>query len=302
MLGVRTQPSPRRRYDATAYRCARVVLADYSTSFSAGTRLLDARTRAYVESIYALVRIADEIVDTFAAQGPASPGQSRDQLEALRTETEAALERGWSTNVIVHAFVLTAARVGITRAETDPFFASMAMDLDVRDHDRASYERYVYGSAEVVGLMCLRAFLTAGRPAGAAALEPDDDALTGARALGAAFQKVNFLRDLGDDAGRLGRDYFPAAHGGVLDHGALLEILDEIEEDLALARDALAALPPRPRAAVTVTLELYTELFDTLSAMTPEEIRATRVRVPDVRKALVAGRAMSRSWLADHRD
>lgn len=283
----------RRRYDETAYRCAHVVLSDYSTSFGAGARLLDRPTRRHIDAIYALVRVADEIVDT--VRGP----DAADMLAALRAETDAALARGWSANLVVHAFALTARRVGITGAETDPFFDSMATDLTVGQHDRESVARYIYGSAEVVGVMCLRAFLNAHRPPGEPIAQPDDDVVAGARALGAAFQKVNFLRDIGDDAGRLGRDYFPESDGGLLDHGRLLAALDDIDGDLALARATLADLPPRPRAAVAATIALYTELFDDLSTRTPEEIRAERVRVADGRKVLVASRAVARTWLQE---
>lgn len=271
-------------YDRTAARAARTVLAGYSTSFGLGTRVLGPRARRDIEAVYALVRIADEVVDT---RGGEDAGALLDELEA---QTARALASGYSTNLVVHAFARTARRVGIGAAEVDPFFASMRADLTVTVHDRESYVRYVYGSAEVVGLMCLAVFLNADRRPGEPVRRPDGATVDGARALGAAFQKINFLRDLGADSGELGRCYFPGVGRQGPTPDQLAAILDEIADDLARARAALPRLPGRARAAVAVTLALYDRLLADLAATPPEEVLARRVRVSTPRKlAVVAG-------------
>jgi len=274
-------------YDRTAARASRVVLAGYSTSFGLGTRLLGPRARRDVEAVYALVRIADEVVDT---HGGRDAGALLDELEA---QTARALASGYSTNLVVHAFARTARRVGIGPAEVDPFFASMRADLTVRVHDRESYERYVYGSAEVVGLMCLQVFLNSGRRPGDPVRRPDAGTVAGARALGAAFQKINFLRDLGADSGELGRSYFPGVGPQGPTDAQLSAILAEIGEDLARARVALPRLPRRARSAVAATLALYDRLLAELAATPPEQVLARRVRVSTPRKLAVLGRVLA---------
>jgi phytoene/squalene synthetase len=288
MTAVRTPPGVRAAsaalYDRTAARASRAVLAGYSTSFGLGTRLLGPRARRDIEAVYALVRIADEVVDT---RGGDDAGALLDELEA---QTARALTSGWSTNLVVHAFARTARRVGIGAAEVDPFFASMRADLTVQVHDRESYLRYVYGSAEVVGLMCLQVFLNADRRPGEPVRRPDAATVDGARALGAAFQKINFLRDLGADSGELGRCYFPGVSPQGPTDAQLAAILAEIGDDLARARAALPRLPRRARAAVAATLALYDRLLADLAATPPAQVLATRVRVSTPRKlAVVAG-------------
>ena len=274
----------RRRYDRTSYRVAREVLAAYSTSFGLGVRLLGSRARAHIEAVYALVRCADEIVDTYRGAGAGGA------LAELRCQVADARASGWSSNPVVHAFALTADRVGITDAEIDPFFDSMAMDLTVTDHDRDSFERYVFGSAEVVGIMCLRVFLNASRRPGDPLVEPDEATVAGARALGAAFQKINFLRDLAVDT-RLGRSYFPGVTPETLDAEALDTITTEIGADLTLARAALPRLPGRARAAVAATLALYERLLAVLADTPPEQIVERRVRIADAHKVFIAAQA-----------
>lgn len=288
-----TDPDERaiRLYDSTAARAGRAVLAGYSTSFGLGSRLLGARARADIEAVYALVRIADEIVDTY--RGP-DAGALLDELEA---QTARALESGYSTNLVVHAFAATARRTGIGHDELDPFFASMRTDLTVRVHNRASYEAYVHGSAEVVGLMCLAVFLNADGAPGEPVRDGDARLRAGAQALGAAFQKINFLRDLGADAEGLGRSYFPGVAHGSLTRAQLDAILAEIGSDLRTARGALPGLPWRARCAVAATLGLYERLLDQLAATPPAEVLTRRVRVATARKlAVVAGAVARQSW------
>lgn len=289
--GVSARAHASRLYDRTAARTSRAVLSAYSTSFGIGTHLLGRRARPDIEAVYALVRLADEVVDTRGGESAAA------ELDELEAQTGRALRTGYSTNLVVHAFARTARRVGIGHAEVDPFFASMRADLTVRVHDRASYERYVYGSAEVVGLMCLAVFLNADRVPGEPIRRAPAPLADGARALGAAFQKINFLRDLGADSGELGRSYFPGTDAGRPDSAQLAAILDEIGRDVATARAALPGLPRRARYAVAVTLGLYDELLTALAATPPAELLQRRVRLSGPHKVVVAVRALAHEAL-----
>ena len=273
-------------YDETAARASRVVLTGYSTSFALGTRLLGGRGRRGIESLYALVRIADEIVDT--RRGPDAAAL----LDELEAATARALETGYSTNLVVHAFARTARRVGIGHGELDPFFASIRMDLTVRVHDRDSYEKYVFGSAEVIGLMCLAVFLDSGRRGEAPSRGSDARLRPGAQALGAAFQKINFLRDLGADYGDLGRSYFPGITPANLDQRSVDEILAEIARDLATARASLPGLPRRARWAVASTIGLYDRLVTELAGTPAADLLTRRVRVPGPVKLAIVARSV----------
>ncbi len=184
-------PTPLERYSAAASSSARVVINKYSTSFSLACRMLDKQSQTHIANVYALVRLADEVVDGVAREAGLSDEATAHALDMLEAETEAALQSGYSTNMIVHAFACTAGRSNIGTELTRPFFASMRKDLVVARHDEVSLDQYIFGSAEVVGLMCLRIFRSApGAPNG-----HDAEVESAARRLGAAFQKVNFLRD-----------------------------------------------------------------------------------------------------------
>lgn len=274
-----------RTYDEVAATAAHAVLAAYSSSFGLGTRTLPRRVRRDIEAVYALVRIADEVVDTPRGQDAAAA------LDELEQQVGAALVSGYSSNIVVHAFVTTARRTGIGHEEVDPFFASMRADLTVTTHTRASYERYVYGSAEVVGVMCLKVFCADDH--GPAHLDPA--AVAGARALGAAFQKINFLRDLGADSAGLGRAYFPDVSPGAPTDAQVAEILTEIRGDLATASAALPVLPLAARRAVAVTIALYTALLDRLAVVPAAQLAARRVRVSGPRKVALAAAVLLRS-------
>lgn len=268
-------------YDRTADEAAGVVIARYSTSFSLATRLLGARPRPHVRNVYALVRVADEVVDGPAAEAGLDGTRTGRLIDELEQETLRAVEDGFSTNLVVHAFARTARECGIGGELIAPFFASMRTDLETTVHDARSHDSYVYGSAEVVGLMCLHVFVNAGsaRPA-----PVDPDLVTGARRLGAAFQDVNFLRDLDDDARRLGRDYL----SGASDAARRVEVLDRIDADLASAAAVVPRLPADCRRAVTVAHDLFAELSRRLRR-SPEG----RVRVPDPVKLALAARAVA---------
>jgi 15-cis-phytoene synthase len=269
-------------YDRTAEDAAAAVITRYSTSFALACRLLGPRVRAHVRNVYALVRVADEIVDGPAADAGLSPEREREVLDDFEAETYRAMKIGFSANLIVHAFARTARACGIGRDLVEPFFASMRTDIDTARHDTSSHDAYVYGSAEVVGLMCLQVFHNAGRP------HPEPapaDLVEGARRLGAAFQDVNFLRDLADDADRLGRDYLEGAGSGERRR----EVLDRIDADLAAAEATIPRLPADCRRAVLLAHDLFAELSRRLRAAAPS---APRVRVPDPVKARIAVRAV----------
>ena len=274
-------------YDRVAEETASIVIRRYSTSFAAAARLLDPVARQHVENIYALVRLADEIVDGEAAAAGLSPADVARVLNDLESETELALDRGYSSNLVVHAFALTARENGFDRRLTAPFFESMRSDLSEAERDEESFGAYVYGSAEVVGLMCLRVFLhgTSRSPAETLELE------TGARALGAAFQKVNFLRDLAADFRDLGRSYFPGVSVDSFTEVDKNRLLDDIDTDLRTAAAALRKLPPGSRRAVALAQSLFADLARRLRATPADRLVNTRVRVPNPTKLRIAAAA-----------
>ncbi len=279
-------------YDRAAERAAATVIDRYSTSFGAAARLLGRPVRGRVRSVYALVRVADEIVDGAAADHGLGPADISRELDAYEARTEQALADGFSTDLVVHAFARAARATGIGPDLTRPFFSSMRMDLTRSHHDDASFSAYVHGSAEAVELMCLRIFATDRSPQPVA---PDPVLLDGARRLGAAFQKVNFLRDLAADHDGRGRDYFPGIDPRRLDDGQRDALCENIEADLAAAADAIALLPRSSRLAVRAAHDLFAELVAQLRAVPAARLRTTRVRVSAPRKALVLARAAART-------
>jgi phytoene synthase len=266
-------------YDCAARRAAAAVIDEYSTSFGLACRLLGPRVRQHVRVVYALVRVADEIVDGPAAESGLDRDRTRSVLDGLESETLAAIERGFSANLIAHAFALTARECAIDAELVRPFFASMRSDLDVESHDDRTRDEYIYGSAEVVGLMCLQVFVNAGSPRPG---PPDPVLREGARRLGAAFQEINFLRDADHDRDRLGRDYL--GFGDV--PGAKDRALRRIDRDLRIACEAITMLPRDCRVAVAVAHDLFQALAMRLRAES-----SGRVRVTNFRKAAIAIRA-----------
>ena len=263
------------------------VIAQYSTSFGLASRLCSREVRQHVADVYALVRIADEIVDGPAEEAGLDPAACRELLDALEAETELAMARGYSSNLVVHAFARTARATGIDVELTRPFFASMRRDLDPVDFDADELRTYIFGSAEVVGLMCLRAF-TLGL---AADSQRDVRWQRGARHLGAAFQKINFLRDLAEDYDARGRRYFPGVDPGSFDEADKARILDDIDADLAIAGAVIPELPGSCRRAVAAAHALFTSLAARLRRTPASELLTTRVRVPATRKLTLLMRA-----------
>ncbi|AZA10526.1 15-cis-phytoene synthase [Corynebacterium gerontici] len=261
------------RYDDMAHAAAAEVMAQYSTSFSAATKLLAPRVRCDIRNLYAMVRIADEIVD-----GAAESGQ-REALDAYEQQILSAPKRRFHTDPVVHAYAISARRCDFADEHVRAFFASMRSDLECKEFSDEQRARYIYGSAEVIGLMCLDAFL----------LEHDVDRTQldpGAQALGRAFQNINFLRDLHEDNQALDRRYYPG-----LDEAKKQQIIQGVRGDLALAKESMQRLPRGARMGVAAALRLYEELTDRLEAASLEDIRAHRVRVPNWRKLMLAASA-----------
>ncbi|WP_026553544.1 phytoene/squalene synthase family protein [Arthrobacter sp. H20] len=278
-------------YTGVTHQASALIIRSYSTSFGLASRLLGADVRQHVETVYALVRVADEVVDGAAAAAGLSADQTRSLLDELESETERALATGYSANPVVHAFAATARQTGITDELTRPFFASMRADLDQTEHTQESFDNYVYGSAEVVGLMCLKCFLY--QEASAPTSEQERKFIDGARRLGAAFQKINFLRDLAEDFESLGRSYFPGIRPGNFDEADKHRLLDDIAEDLAVSAGALRDLPSSSRRAVAVAQGLFTELAARLRHTPAEDLLTSRVRVPNPVKLRIAARALA---------
>lgn len=267
------------QFTIASYKASRVITDEYSTSFGLSIRLFKPALRPHIYAIYGLVRIADEIVDTYRG------ADSADLLNDLETETYRALQSGYSVNPIVQAYVTTARRFHIGKDLIEPFFASMRMDLTPRTYDQESYDRYIYGSAEVVGLMCLKVFL-------------DDESAyerlaPGARCLGAAYQKVNFLRDIAADVDGLGRWYFPVGSFASFDEAQKDAIVADIQADFTAAKKALDQLPASSRRAVLLSYKYYGKLLEKIRRTPALRLKQTRIRLPDAQKiALLTGVAV----------
>ncbi|MCK7636518.1 phytoene/squalene synthase family protein [Corynebacterium sp. CCM 9187] len=273
-------------YDAMSAGAAARVIGTYSTSFSLATRLLDPRTRTDIRNLYAVVRIADEIVDGTATDAGLRAGAVREELDTFEREVRRAVDTGFSTNPVLHAFAGTARRTHIDPDHLTAFFTSMRRDLsDSTVYDEAGLDSYIYGSAEVIGLMCLAVF-TSGRALPDTELERCS---AGARRLGAAFQKINFLRDLHEDT-ELGRSYLGGR--GTLTDRRRDEIIADVRTDLDAALETVGPLPVRARAGVLAALLLYRELTDRLAATPAAEITRRRVSVPSRVKAGIPARAL----------
>jgi phytoene/squalene synthetase len=284
-MKIQNEPSSLERYLEAAERSSAEVIDTYSTSFGWASKLLGAKEQQPVRNIYALVRVADEIVDGAAAEANDNPAKLLDELEA---ETYRALESGFSTNLVVHAFAHTAREAGIKRDIIEPFFHSMRMDLTEREHDQKGFDTYVYGSAEVVGLMCLKVFMV-GRDY---KKEERVTLIAGARALGAAFQKVNFLRDLAADFKKLGRSYFPGVNVESFDAATQLRLIEDIENDLAVSAKTLPLLPVGSRKAVAAAQMFFQALNERIRNTPAEVLIETRISVPNSQKLVILAKAL----------
>lgn len=261
-------------YLRNAIECSRVTTRNYSTSFSSGIRLLNRRFRNPVYAIYGFVRYADEIVDTFFDQ------DQKALITRFRYDTAEAISKGFSTNPILHSFQWVVNSYRIDKGLIDAFLNSMEMDLEEKTHDRKGFNTYVYGSAEVVGLMCLRIFC-----------EGDDgnyERLTPpARRLGEAFQKVNFLRDLRSDYIDRGRTYFPGVDIEALDDDKKRIIEQEISDDFDAALEGIRQLKRDARLGVYITYAYYRKLFRKIRRVKASGLMNRRIRISNTHKLFI---------------
>ena len=263
-------------------QCSRTTTEKYSSSFSSAIKLLHSDLRAPIYNIYGFVRFADEIVDTFHQY------QKEELLLEFRKETYAAIARGISLNPILHSFQSTVRGYLISTELIEAFFSSMEMDLGKTEYNTKGYRKYIYGSAEVVGLMCLYIFCE-GNEDQYRKLKP------AARSLGAAFQKVNFLRDVKADYEQLNRTYFP----GVDFRNFTSSMKNQIEKDIAKDfRDAyrgILELPAKARFGVYVAYKYYLSLFEKIKKTKPTRILEQRISIPKYGKIYILAKAGLRS-------
>lgn len=271
-------------FHEVSQQCSKLTTERYSTSFSSAIRMLHDDLRTPIYNIYGFVRFADEIVDTFHDH------DKHELLKAFKKETYEAIDRGISLNPILHSFQMTVNQFDIDPALIEAFFKSMEFDLSKQQYDQAGYEEYIYGSAEVVGLMCLYVFCEGNKTL-------YSELVPSARSLGAAFQKVNFLRDVKADYQQLNRVYFP----GVDFCNFTKCMKDGIEEDIAKdfrhAYEGILRLPLKSRFGVYVAYKYYLSLFRKIKRTHPERIMEERIRIPNYAKAWVAAKAMVRTQL-----
>lgn len=262
-------------FDELSYSVSKLTTEKYSTSFSLGILALKPSIRSAIYAIYGYVRLADEIVDSFHDY------DKQKLLNRLKIETYNALEEGISLNPILQSFQETVAKYSIHTELIDQFLRSMEMDLQQIDYDSDLYKAYIFGSAEVVGLMCLQVF-TEGNKDKYEELKPY------AMKLGSAFQKINFLRDLKDDYQILGRTYFPNIEMHIFDNHVKSQIEAEIEQEFNEALIGIKKLPTSSKFGVYLAFRYYVSLFKKIQKKSSKEILNTRVRIPNIEKAFVA--------------
>ncbi|WP_342319415.1 phytoene/squalene synthase family protein [Corynebacterium mayonis] len=272
-------------YDKTCDAAAARVIAAYSSSFSLATRVLSAPMRRDIRNLYAMVRIADEIVDGAAAE---ANQDVRALIDAYEKAVLAAPDQHFHTDPVLHAYARSARRCGFNPAHIRAFFASMRRDTAQSTYDEAEFADYVYGSAEVIGLLCLSVFLSH-HPV-PHNQRPELEA--GARALGSAFQKINFLRDMAEDNGELGRTYFPQLGDAPLNDTAKAEIVANIRLELDHARRVIPLLPGSARLGVAAAEALFRELTDRVDETPAGVLLRQRVSIPTHTKLVVTARAI----------
>ena len=258
-------------YNQTCFDCSRLITQKYSTSFSIGIKAFDPNFRTPVYAIYGFVRLADEIVDTFHEH------DKHKLIREFRLETFKAIEQKISLNPILQAFQAVVNQYQISHHLIDAFLCSMEMDLDKKIHDKESYQAYIYGSAEVIGLMCLKVFCMG-----------DDKEylhlLPAARSLGSAFQKVNFLRDIKSDLLERGRTYFPEIDFTNFREDDKQRIEADIKKDFDTGFEGIKQLPKGTRLGVYVAYIYYFQLFKKITRIPASTILQKRIRISDTRK------------------
>tara|TARA_B100001287_G_scaffold143238_1_gene120400 strand:- start:148 stop:984 length:837 start_codon:yes stop_codon:yes gene_type:complete len=261
-------------FDKLSQDMSKMTTRRYSTSFSLGIRFLNKELHKPIYSIYGFVRFADEIVDSF-------DGFDKEILLAnFKKDTYEAIENGISLNPILNSFQWAVNKYNIPHDLIETFMNSMEMDLDKKVYDKDTYEKYILGSAEVVGLMCLKIFVS-GEDSEYQRLKMN------AMKLGSAFQKINFLRDLNDDFNELGRTYFPGINMNDFNNIVKKEIEADIEKDFRLGYEGILMLPKRARFGVYMAYKYYFKLFKKIKRTKAERILEERVRIPNRKKARI---------------
>src|SRR6188768_3439997 len=267
-----------RKFHAVSNKSSEMTTKEYSTSFSSAIRLLHHDMQQPIYNIYGFVRFADEIVDTFHDYDKAS------LLEEFKKDTYAAIHRGISLNPILNSFQQTVNEYNIDHGLIGAFFHSMEMDLSQKAYDTRNFNDYVYGSAEVVGLMCLYVFCEGKK-------ELFERLRGSARSLGAAFQKVNFLRDIKADYNSLSRMYFPGCDFNNFTEDDKKKIEADIYKDFKTAYNGILKLPLKSRFGVYVAYKYYLSLFKKIKSLEPARVLETRIRIPGYEKAMIVLRA-----------
>lgn len=258
-------------YKETCLECSKVITQNYSTSFTLGIKTLAKKLHFPIYAIYGFVRYADEIVDTFHDFDKAK------LLAQFKADTYTAIEAGISLNPVLHSFQEVVNEYKIEHELIEAFLHSMEMDLHFSIYNNNKYEEYIYGSAEVVGLMCLRVFCEGDTEMYERLKEP-------ARSLGSAFQKVNFLRDMKSDFKERGRVYFPGVNFGHFTNDAKTMIEADIEKDFDDAYEGIMNLPTSAKRGVYLAYTYYRRLFNKIRGLPANRIKEERIRVPDPQK------------------
>lgn len=261
-------------YTKTCEECSELITKRYSTSFSMGIYAFDKKFRAPIYNIYGFVRFADEIVDTFHDH------DKQALLKQFKMDTEKAIEEKLSLNPVLHAFQKVVNEYNIDKGLIDAFLHSMEMDLYNDTYENDKYEEYIYGSAEVVGLMCLKVFCNND-------VELYDSLVDPARSLGAAFQKINFLRDMKSDYDERGRVYFPGVDFVNFENDQKELIEHDIKQDFDNAYLGILRLPKEVRFGVYVAYVYYLNLFKKIKKSNALMVKDKRIRVNDGKKVIL---------------
>ena len=269
-------------FDQVSESCSRIVTESYSTSFTLATKMLDSSIRQDIYNIYGFVRFADEIVDSFHNY------DKKELLNLFEKDLKKSIENKISLNPILNSFQKTIHNYQIDYELVDSFLNSMKLDLDKKKYlTKKEFDQYVYGSADVVGLMCLKVFVKGNK-------NQYNDLRPYAMSLGSAFQKVNFLRDLKADHDGLNRSYFPNLNIDKFDEPSKKIILDEIDKDFKHALKGIFKLPSSARFGVYTAYKYYLKLLNKLRKTHPLKIKSSRIRVPNYQKVNVLARSYIR--------
>jgi phytoene synthase len=271
-------------FEKSTFGCSKLVTELYSTSFSMGIKTLAKSFREPIYGIYGFVRFADEIVDTF------HEFDKKYLLDKFKADTYEAIEMGISLNPILHSFQKIVREYKIEHELIDAFLYSMEMDLGRVVYDDSKYKEYIYGSAEVVGLMCLKVFVEGNQ-------EQYEKLKGDARSLGAAFQKVNFLRDIKSDFQERGRIYFPEIDMSHFSAISKKEIENDIQKDFDDALRGILNLPTGARSGVYLAYVYYLKLFKRIKNTSAEKIQEQRIRVPDFVKFTLLAKTLVKGSL-----